>query len=116
MMDEELLDLIVKAKDMIERREFDACEALLATAMFQNPHSAVPHNLMGLLLERKRKHEDAMRHFRAANALDPTYAPTRWNLEGFSEFYKTRADAYFTSDCDFEHLPKNYVKEPDSCI
>lgn len=115
-MEDELGDLIARAREMISQREYDACEALLATAMFQNPHSAVPHNLMGLLLEKKRNHEDAMKHFRAANALDPTYAPSRWNLEGFSAFYKTRIDAYFASDCDFEHLPKNYVKEPDSCI
>lgn len=104
-MEEELSDLIVEAKAMLGRREFDACEALLSTAMFQNPHSAVPHNLMGLLLEKKRRHEDAMKHFRAANALDPSYAPSRWNLEGFGQFYKTRTEAYFISDCDFEHLP-----------
>lgn len=115
-MTEELGDLIANAKAMIGKREFDACEALLATAMFQNPHSAVPHNLMGLLLEKKRKHEDAMKHFRAANALDPAYAPSRWNLEGFSEFYKTRADAYYMSDCDFENLPRPYVKESKACI
>ncbi len=115
-MDEELNDLIAKAKEMIEHREFDPCEALLATAMFQNPHSAVPHNLMGLLLEKKRKHEDAMKHFRAANALDPAYAPARWNLEGFAEFYKTRKDAYSVSDCDFDHLPRPYVKETKACI
>lgn len=115
-MAEELNDLIAKAKEMIEHREFDPCEALLATAMFQNPHSAVPHNLMGLLLEKKRKHEDAMKHFRAANALDPAYAPARWNLEGFAEFYKTRKDAYSVSDCDFDHLPRPYVKETKACI
>ena len=115
-MDEELNDLIAKAKEMIEHREFDPCEALLATAMFQNPHSAVPHNLMGLLLEKKRKHEDAMKHFRAANALDPAYAPARWNLEGFAEFYKTRKDAYSVSDCDYDHLPRPYVKETKACI
>ena len=115
-MEEELHDLVAEAKEMIGRREFEACEALLATAMFQSPHSAVPHNLMGLLLEKRRKHEDAMKHFRAANALDPAYAPSRWNLEAYAEFYKTRADAYFASDCDFERLPKPYVKETKACI
>ena len=115
-MEEELQDLVAEAKEMIGRREFEACEALLATAMFQNPHSAVPHNLMGLLLEKRRKHEDAMKHFRAANALDPAYAPARWNLEGFAEFYKTRKDAYSVSDCDFDHLPRPYVKETKACI
>jgi Flp pilus assembly protein TadD len=115
-MTEELGDLVAKAKEMIERREFDACEALLATAMFQSPHSAVPHNLMGLLLEHRRKHEDAMKHFRAATALDPAYEPSRWNLEGFAAFYRTRTEAYFISDCDFDHLPKPYVKESNVCI
>ena len=115
-MEEELQALVAEAKEMIGRREFEACEALLATAMFQNPHSAVPHNLMGLLLEKRRRHEDAMKHFRAANALDPAYAPSRWNLEAYAEFYKTRTDAYFASDCDFEHLPKPYVKETKACI
>ncbi len=115
-MTEELADLITQAKEMIERREFDACESLLATAMFQSPHSAVPHNLMGLLLEHRRIHQDAMKHFRAANALDPSYEPSRWNLEGFAAFYRTRAEAYFVSDCDFAHLPKPYVKESKACI
>lgn len=115
-MEEELSALIAEAKAMIDRRAFSECEALLSTAMFQNPHSAVPHNLMGLLLEKKRLPEDAMKHFRAAYALDPAYAPSRWNLEGFAEFYKTRRDAYFASDCDFEHLPKPYGKESKSCI
>ena len=115
-MEDELGDLIAKAKEMIEHREFDACEALLATAMFQSPHSAVPHNLMGLLLEKKRRHEDAMKHFRAANALDPAYAPSRWNLEGFAESYHTRNEAFFTNDCHFERLPRPYVKEKTTCI
>jgi Flp pilus assembly protein TadD len=115
-MIEELGELIASAKELIDRREFDACEALLSTAMFQSPHSAVPHNLMGLLLEHKRRHEDAMKHFRAANALDPAYGPSRWNLEGFSEFYRTRKEAYSVSDCDFEHLPRPYVKETKACI
>jgi hypothetical protein len=115
-MEEELGELIGQVKEMIAHREFDACEALLATAMFQSPHSAVPHNLMGLLLEHKRRHEDAMRHFRAANALNPAYEPSRWNLEGFAAFYRTRTEAYSVGDCDFDHLPRPYVKETKACI
>ena len=114
-MEEELNALIAQAKAMIGRRAFDECEALLSAAMFQNPHSAVPHNLMGLLLEKKRLPEDAMKHFRAACALNPAYAPSRWNLEGFAELCKTRPDAYYAGDCDFEHLPKPYVKENSPC-
>jgi len=115
-MEEDFSELITQAKQMISHRDFDECEALLSTAMFQQPHSAVPHNLMGLLLENRHRHEDAMKHFRAANALDPAYAPARWNLEGFAEFYKTRSEAYFSSDCHFDSLPRPYVKETKSCI
>ena len=115
-MEEELSGLIAQAKAMIDGSAFGECEALLSAAMFQNPHSAVPHNLMGLLLEKEQKHEDAMKHFRAANALDPSYAPARWNLEGYAEFYKARVDAYVPEDCDFEHLPRPFVKETKACI
>ena len=115
-MEEELPSLITQAKTMIETSAFGECEALLSAAMFQSPHSAVPHNLMGLLLETEQRHEDAMKHFRAANALDPAYAPSRWNLEGFSEFYRSRKEAFFSSDCDFDHLPRPYVKETKACI
>ena len=40
--------------------------------MAENPHGAVPHNLMGILLEKESNHVLAMKHFRAAYALDPT--------------------------------------------
>lgn len=115
-MEEELTGLIAQAKTMIETDAFGECEALLSAAMFQNPHSAVPHNLMGLLLEKEQRHEDAMKHFRAAYALDPAYAPSRWNLEGFAESYHTRNEAFFTNDCHFERLPRPYVKEKNPCI
>jgi hypothetical protein len=115
-MEEEMNDIIAQAKLLMNERQFGECEVLLSTAMFQYPHSAVPHNLMGLLLEKKRQHENAMKHFRAANALDPSYGPARWNLDGFAEFYRTRKEAYSEDDCDFSKLPQPYKKESSSCI
>ena len=49
--------------------------------MAENPHCAIPHNLMGILLEKEANHVLAMKHFRAAYALDPTYIPARYNME-----------------------------------
>ena len=53
--------------------------------MLQNPHSAIPHNLMGILMEKENNHVLAMKHFRAAYALDPTYIPARYNMEQYGK-------------------------------
>ncbi|MCE5196308.1 MAG: hypothetical protein LLG09_04165 [Negativicutes bacterium] len=71
-------------RDLSERLNYTACERLLRSAMAEYPHSPVPHNLMGVLLEYQNNHPAAMKHFRAAWALDPTYLPARLNLEHYS--------------------------------
>ena len=57
--------------------------------MAENPHCAIPHNLMGILLEKESNHVLAMKHFRAAYALDPTYVPARYNMEQYAQMYPT---------------------------
>ena len=37
-------------KEMINRHEYQKCEKKLEEAMADNPHSAIPHNLMGILM------------------------------------------------------------------
>ncbi|MEA4912047.1 MAG: hypothetical protein VB092_05455 [Oscillospiraceae bacterium] len=98
-MEDELLPDIERARDLMEKRDFAACEALLSTLMFQHPHDAVPHNLMGLLLERRGSHLAAMRHFRAACALEPGYAPAAWNLECYGEFARPHRCAFTAAEC-----------------
>jgi hypothetical protein len=99
-MECDFLSTILDARDLIRQKRFSECEAVLATAMFSHPHDAVPHNLMGLLLEGKGCHVEAMRHFRAAYALDPTYRPAAWNLDCFGSFYRVTEPAYQASDCE----------------
>lgn len=93
------IELIQQVKQMILQNRFEECEAIISTAMFQNPHSAVPHNLMGLLYENRNDHLIAMKHFRAAYALEPDYQPGAWNLHCFSQYGKFNKCAYFISDC-----------------
>jgi lipoprotein NlpI len=73
-------------KEMINNHRFHEGEALISTLMLKEPHAARPHNLMGILLEKEGKHSDAMKHFRAAYALDPSYEPAEKNLETFGAF------------------------------
>ena len=98
-MEEELMPEIERARCLIDGREFTACEAMLSCMMFDHPHAAVPHNLMGLLLEKEGRHADAMRHFRAAYALEPDYMPAAWNIECYSGFTAPHGCAYVISDC-----------------
>ena len=71
------------ARKLIKKGQYDACRAMLTERMAQNPEAPEPHNLLGLLLEKQGEHETAMKHFRAAWALDPSYKPASKNLEAF---------------------------------
>ena len=98
-MESDLMPTIIQVREQIAEKEYKECEALISTAMFEHPHDAVPHNLMGLLLESQGRHSEAMKHFRAAYALDPTYRPSSWNMECFGSFTMPHACAYFAMDC-----------------
>lgn len=67
--------------------------------MLKSPHSAIPHNLIGILLEKQNMHLLAMKHFRTACALEPTYAPSRLNLERYGKFCSSGDGIYSEEDC-----------------
>ena len=67
--------------------------------MSKHPNSAIPHNLLGIIYEKKRNHILAMKHFRAAWCLDPTYLPARENMSNFSSFESMHKFFYEESDC-----------------
>ncbi|MDD3362950.1 MAG: hypothetical protein PHW34_14890 [Hespellia sp.] len=90
--------LINEVKNDISRARYDEGENKVALAMQTNPHSAIPHNLMGILLEKEHDHTQAMKHFRAAYALDPAYVPARSNLEQCGRFYATGTCCYGNED------------------
>ena len=94
------LENIRNVKSLIQGYEHQAAEKEIVQLMCSVPHSPVPHNLYGILLEEKNKHIEAMKHFRAAYALDPTYIPARYNMERYGSL---KADsflpAYSEEDC-----------------
>lgn len=98
----ELNKLCSLVRELAGKKEYRKCEPLIFEAMGKHPHAPEPHNLIGILLEKEGDHLTAMRHFRAAWALDPTYVPARQNLDSFGTFYTTGRCAFDESDCPKE--------------
>ena len=81
---------------------YEKCVELIREAMSECPDAPEPHNLLGVVLESEGDHSEAMRHFRAACALDPTYLPAQQNLEHFGTFFAQGKCAYDEDDCPKE--------------
>lgn len=102
-MEDSLLSVIKEVKELILQKRFKECEAIICTAMFEYPHEAIPHNLMGLMLEEKNCHSEAMKHFRAAYALNPSYKPVLWNINCYGGSLKSllgSLGAFCEKDCN----------------
>jgi Lipoprotein NlpI, contains TPR repeats len=94
-------------RELIKQNKLCEGEELISQTMAKYPHAPEPHNLMGILLENENDHPAAMKHFRAAWALDPTYLPARYNMEQYADFFGgCHKDAYTENDC-----PRIQVKE-----
>lgn len=78
--------LTAHIRALVAQRHFSEAEDEAAQAMAAAPHDAQPHNLMGIIAESRNDHVQAMKHFRAAWALDPTYLPARINMERYGSF------------------------------
>ena len=78
--------LTARVRALVAQRYFSEAEDEAARAMAAAPHDAQPHNLMGIIAESRNDHVQAMKHFRAAWALDPTYRPARINMERYGSF------------------------------
>ena len=110
----ELMELCTQIRELIPKNEYEKCEKLLCMAMQKHPHAPHPHNLYGLLFEAQGDHRTAMKHFRAACALDATYVPTQYNLKHFGTFYSWGKWAYDESDCPDEQEEENYESHYDT--
>lgn len=94
-----LYKLSKKVRHLAEKGKLEECKRLVCPLMSEYPDYAQPHNLYGVLLEIQKDHIGAMKHFRAAAALDPTYMPARNNLEYFGSFTPRGHMAYDEDDC-----------------
>ena len=101
--DEKLDQLTSSVKSLCKSGDYENCCKIIYEAMSEFPHAAKPHNLLGVVLEKKGNHVLAMKHFRAAWALDPTYRPASANLHIYDTFYSNGTYAYDESDLDSDY-------------
>ena len=95
----ELSELCEKVRALVDCGAYEQCEPLICEAMENYPHAPQPHNLMGILMEKTGNHACAMKHFRAAWALDPTYTPASQNLSNYGTFSSSGPVAFDACDC-----------------
>lgn len=93
-------ELCDTTRKMVAERRYEECKSCISEMMSYYPHSPIPHNLIGIVLEKEGCHTSAMKHFRAAYALDPTYLPARHNLEHYGTFFSRGKCAYDETDCN----------------
>lgn len=76
----ELVHLCERVKEYLHKNAFKDCMDDICYAMYLYPDAPEPHNLMGIVMEKQQNHIGAMKHFRAALDLDPTYLPAKENM------------------------------------
>lgn len=95
---DKLDSLCASVRELVSNGEYENSISLICKAMEEHPHAAQPHNLFGIVLEKKGDHTLAMKHFRAAWALDPTYIPASYNLNIYGTFCSGGKCAFDESD------------------
>ncbi|MGI6161510.1 MAG: hypothetical protein ACOYJD_05700 [Christensenellales bacterium] len=95
----DLSQLCTRVRSLIKDRNYSECTRSISDAMRDYPHAPHPHNLMGILMEEQGNHVAAMKHFRAAWALDPSYLPCRINLERYGSLFNHGTRAFDENDC-----------------
>jgi len=74
-------DFINMAKSEINKRNFEKAIELLNEATSFNTENPEPFNLLGIIYELKGTQGKAMKMYRTALSLDPTYTPANENLQ-----------------------------------
>lgn len=94
----ELEQLCATVRAFVIKGMPEGCIAPISQAMARYPHAPQPHNLMGIVLEKTGDHSAAMKHFRAAWALDPSYLPANHNLHTYGTFFSGGSCAFDEDD------------------
>lgn len=74
-------DYITMAKNAINKRDFSKAKEMLKKATSEDSEKPEPFNLLGVIYEMQHKQAEAMKMYRAALALDPSYKPANENIE-----------------------------------
>lgn len=94
----ELKQLCESIRAMVQDGAYDECEQIIRQAMARFPHAPQPHNLLGIVMQRRGDHKLAMKHFRASWSLDPAYLPAKHNLNTYGTFFSHGKCAFDESD------------------
>lgn len=113
-----LTELCNTVKRLVLEKDYAQSQTLIVEAMQQYPHAPQPHNLLGIVLEKTGNHTLAMKHFRAAWALDPTYRPANHNLETYGTFISRGGCAFDEADIPLAQAQATtlYEKYKYGCI
>lgn len=93
-----LNELCKTVREYVQKGDYKRATEAICEAMKLFPHAPQPHNLYGIVLEKIGDHMTAMRHFVAATALDPSYAPANHNLNVYGTFFSDGNAAFDETD------------------
>ncbi len=102
--------LCVNIKHIIESNDsnkYQLAANMISRSMAEYPDSAKPHNLMGILKELTGDHAGAMKHFRAAYALDPQDQAVKHNFEILCSFNTLGKTFEYGDENDCQNIHKN---------
>lgn len=90
--------ILIKAKSAIEERELSYAESILRNANIVDNNRPETLNLLGIIAEFRGDSKQAMKMYRAALDIDPTYKPAQENLERSSDLKNHPGNANFGED------------------
>lgn len=88
------------ARQLIMSGDYEKCHEMACMEISEYPDAPHPHNILGILHEKTGNHPAAMKHFRAALALDASYLPASQNLQNYGTFYSNGRCAFDEADCE----------------
>lgn len=90
--------ILIKAKSAIQERDLFYAENILRNANIVDNNRPETFNLLGIIAEFRGDSKQAMKMYRAALDIDPTYKPAQENLERSSDLKNHPGNANFGED------------------
>ncbi|MCC3866911.1 tetratricopeptide repeat protein [Terrisporobacter mayombei] len=85
---------IDKAIYYLKINDYNSAICKIKEAMIEDLSSGRIHNLLGIYYEKQRDYNRAIKHYRVASDLDPTFIASRKNLERIGSFRYLCNDKY----------------------
>lgn len=94
---------ISQTRQLLESRDFNQAHHFVSQLIVQNPYSAMPQNLLAVVLDAMGDSELALIHFRIAWILEPYSRVVNYNLSLIDSRFRTKKYALTPADCVVEH-------------